>query len=245
MSDLQWLTPEAEAEQAEKGKSAVVPRFYTRQVEHKGKSLEAGRPIFVELEYVEIRIVGDNKNVIDTKVQEKHRRRWPKQYTAYKEGKEQVLEGTPIRQWASLSATRALELEAVGVRTVEQLASIPDSSLHHIGMDGMSLKVKANAYLKTAQESGFSERLAVQNKQLQDDLDFLKAKMGPLIDKLDQLSTEVDRLKGDTNDQHAQTTAISAQRPSGADLLLLQPGQKIGLPENPHRQQIDSGSESE
>ena len=189
---MEWLTPEAQREQ----KSAVFPRFYTKAIEHKGRSREEGRPIFVEQEYVEIRIAGDNKNIVNRKVTQRDIDRWPKLYEHFKSGREQTMEGTPVKEWMSLSVTRALELQAINIHTVEQLSEVPDSNLHMIGMDGRELKTKAIAYLKAAKEAGYSERLAIQNQSLKDDVEFLKGKIGPLIDKLDELTNEINRLKG-------------------------------------------------
>lgn len=192
---MEWLTPEAQREQ----KSAVFPRFYTKAVQHKGKSDEAGRPIFIEQEYVEIRIAGDNKNIVNRKVSQRDIDRWPKLYEQFKGNQEQTMEGTPVKEWMSLSTTRALELQAINIHTVEQLSEVPDSSLHMIGMDGRELKTKAIAYLKASKEAGYSEKLALQNQALKDDVEFLKGKMGPLIDKLDELTNEINSLKGKDN----------------------------------------------
>lgn len=195
MDDMKWSTPEADAEKD----SAVFPRFYTKQVQHKAKSLEAGRPIFVDVDYVEIRIAGDNKNIIDKKVKQEHKDRWPRQYEAHKNGKENQMEGMPVREWGSLPASRALELNAVNVFTVEQLADLSDSNLHYVGMDARDLRTKAQAYIKSQKESGFSERMMLENQKLKDELDFLKEKMTPLCDKLETLTNEVNKLKGENN----------------------------------------------
>ena len=189
---MEWLVPE---EQSAKPSSAL-PRFYTRQVEHKAKSLEAGRPIFVDVDYVEIRIAGDNKNVIDRKVSQKDINRWPREYKKFKEGVSDHLEGTPIDQWTSISASRAKELQAVNVFTVEQLSQVSDSSLGMIGMDGRSLRTRAQAFIKQSKEQGFAERVAYENQILKDDIEFLKSKIGPLLDRLDTMEKELNSLKG-------------------------------------------------
>lgn len=193
---MEWLT-----EEDQKAKdSAIFPKFYTRQTQHKAKSLEAGRPIFVESEFIEIRIGGDNKNIIDRKVTEKDKKRWPKHYEAYKAGKEGLVEGTPLKEWGSLPSTRALELNAVNVFTVEQLAEIPDSGLSYLGMDGRDLRTRAQAFIKLQNEAGFSEKMALENQRLSDDVEFLKQKITPLLDKLDRLTKEVEKLRGDSDE---------------------------------------------
>lgn len=196
MSDELDILDQALAAAEDQKKGNAIPRFYTREVQHKAKTLEAGRPIFVSLEYIEIRIPGDNRNIIDRKVLEKDIRRWPKQYEAFKKGDECQIEGTPLKQWSSLAATRVKELNAVNIHTVEQLADLPDTALKMVGMDGHTLKTKAQAFVKTAREAGFAERLAVENRQLKEDVEFLKKRMTPLIDKLDNLTTEIEKLKG-------------------------------------------------
>lgn len=193
---MEWLTPQAQQQE----NSAVFPRFYMRQIEHKGKSLEAGRPIFVDVEYVEIIIAGDTKNIVNTKVTDVHRRRWPKYYEDFKNGVEGKAEGTPLKEWSTIPRTRALELNALNIYTVEQLAELPDGSIQTIGMDGRSLVTKAKAFLESSKQAGYAEKLALHNQSLKNDLDFLKGKIGPLLDKVDAMEKEINQLKGENSE---------------------------------------------
>lgn len=194
---MEWPTPEYASKQPD----VAVPRFYIKQKQDQKKTLQEGRPIFCDQEYVEIRIPGDNKNIIDRKVLEKDIKRWPDIYKQFKDGVEAVVEGTPIDQWNSLSASRAMELKAMRIMTVEQLAGLPDTIIQKIGMDGHTLSTKAKAFINTARESGFAEKLAVENQRLKNDVEFLKESMAPLVDKLEELSKQIEELqKGNEND---------------------------------------------
>lgn len=129
----------------------VFPEFYVREVEDKKQTKEAGRPIFKDVEYVRIMIAGDKLNIPEFKVTDEHKNRWPEHYKAFKEGREAPINGTPIDEWQGISRTRAKELRAIGIRTVEDLASLHDNAIQRIGMGARELVQQAKAFLDDEQ----------------------------------------------------------------------------------------------
>jgi hypothetical protein len=152
-----------------------MPRFYMKPVKNEYESEKQGRDIYADTEYVEIIIPGDKYNIVNERVKDEHRNRWATQYAAFKAGQEAPLEGTPIEEWAPISASQALELKSVHVRTVEQLAGLSDSQLAKaVPMGGFALREKAQGWLKQASDAQPLAEAMQQINALQAQLDELK-----------------------------------------------------------------------
>ena len=161
-----------------------IPVFYTRAVEDKEATLKQGRPMFRDVAYVQILVPGNNKDIMDRAVKEEDKQRWPRQWAAYQNGQEQVLEGTPLGEWPLMRPAQIAQLNAVNIRTVEQIADASDAAMQGIGMGvtvvvaisegiGMGareLQAKAKAYLASAKDSKGAEAL-------QDEVVTLKAEV--------------------------------------------------------------------
>ena len=147
-----------------------IPVFYTRAVEDKEATLKQGRPMFRDVAYVQILVPGNNKDIMDRAVKEEDKQRWPRQWAAYQNGQEQVLEGTPLGEWPLMRPAQIAQLNAVNIRTVEQIADASDAAMQGIGMGARELKAKAKAYLASAKDSKGAEAL-------QDEVVTLKAEV--------------------------------------------------------------------
>lgn len=116
------------------------------------KSVKEGRPIYDEVEYVTIMVPGE-RDVVHRAAWEKDYRRFPLQYAAFKNKKDQDAgSGTPLKMVTWLSAAQIKELEYFNCYTVEQLANLADSSASKF-MGIQALKVRANDFIRAAKES--------------------------------------------------------------------------------------------
>lgn len=98
------------------------------------------------------------------------------QYDEWKKGNEIPREGTAIRTW-QMTRSKILQdrIIAAGITTVEDLASVPDSGLNVIGMDGRHLRDMAATWVREAKDLGASAkaiadsnaRIATLEEQLQ------------------------------------------------------------------------------
>lgn len=179
---MEFDTPEYRAQQP----SAARPHFYIKPKMHKGESEKQGRPIFKDVEYVEIFIAGDKDCQIDTPVKQQHIDRWPEQYRKFKAGLEDVLEGTPIEEWAAIPRHRVMELRALNIRTVEEVSALSDSGIQNLGMDGRQLVAKAKAFLASADDHKAVEKYAAENERLKTDIEMLKNQIAQLGAKVNQ-----------------------------------------------------------
>lgn len=139
--------------------------FFTKSVENNAKSLEAGRPIFEEKEYVRIRFPGDNKRELCAPAHEMHfngnvgvrqqmtyAQRFPASYEAFKQERTDFIAGTPLIALVGLSGAERAELEAMRIHTVEQLASLATPARKKLGVAGNKMIPMAEDYLKGAGE---------------------------------------------------------------------------------------------
>jgi len=170
-------------------------RFYVRAVENKGKSLEEGRPIFDEAEYIEIFV---NRNeIVDRKVSDADRHQYSAQYEQFKRNKEQIGDGTPVEQWPALSVSKVATLKSLKIYTVEALAGLRDDRIKDIGLDGRNLVVKAKAFIASSKNSGYVEKLAQEVEALKEREVELRETIKEQAEHIRDLEKELTReLKG-------------------------------------------------
>lgn len=141
-----------------KAKSNTIINFYDREVLHPGKTKEAGRPIYITKTYIHKITPGDRLIDIDRPMRPEDVEAFPAEWERYQNKQAAKIEGTPLEEWPYLNKTRVAELHAMNVLTVEHIANLSDSVGHKI-MDFNDLRRRARAYLKTAADSAFSDKL--------------------------------------------------------------------------------------
>jgi hypothetical protein len=155
--------------------------FYKRSMKQEAESIEAGRPIFKEFDFVRICVPGDNLTEIDTYANDSHKQRFPIQWAHYQNqiaGHEQII-GTPIEEWTLISRSQADELKGIKFRTVEDVANCSDQQLQRIGMiAGMSphsFREKAKQFLNLASESAEVSKREAEMQALKEENAKIKA----------------------------------------------------------------------
>lgn len=170
MSD--WTEGLQRAQQSDRSR----PRFHFRSIQDVEKSDEAGVPIFRDVEYVEITAPGISREKPCFRVNDHHKKRWPDQYKAFKEGQEVPLDGYPIEQWPQVSRAEVDTLKSLGVRTVEDLVGAPEENIRRAGSSFLNLKYKATEFIKNhGSEQQKIAELEDENEELKKRLDKLEA----------------------------------------------------------------------
>jgi len=163
---------------------ALVALFKNHATMNEAKSLEAGRPIFDDLEVVEIRAPGSRDfkvfpaaafshweispyNGEQTKVT--YAERFRHQYQQFKAKAAQTKSGTPLDYAPFMSAGKCAEMRAQNIYTVEALAAIDGAELKNLGTGGRELKNAAMEYMAEAKSTA-------PNLQLQNELEQLRAR---------------------------------------------------------------------
>jgi len=196
--------------------SMVVPFFKTDAIYQEAASKAEGRPIYKDVELVEIRIAGERNYAPTFPAHEvwKHingepvtyAERFPKEYALFAAGREQIADGTPLSELPFLTEGERATLRRLKVYTAEALASVEGSNLKNLGPKAREFKTQAEAYLNRA--SGASQSVA-----LAAEVETLKAKIAemtaaPAAPAVDDEAAEKERIKSMIAD-------ATGQRPKG------------------------------
>ena len=164
----------------------LIVEFYKRAVQNRTKTMAEGRPIFDEVDYVKILVPGDRNTTVDTRVDSRYQRRFPRQWAQFQMNESQALSGFPLREWPAITRAQAEELAHLNVYTVEQLSTLPDVYGSKL-MGFHDLKRKAETYLAAAKDNAFVEKVSAQNAELKVQLDATQQELARLSAKFDKL----------------------------------------------------------
>ncbi len=193
-----------------RNKSLVTPVFKTMAVQNDAKSKKAGRPIFDDVEMVEVRIAGDrhfnpcfpahsfwqrDENGFDIT----YAMRWPDQYRRFKENSSQSASGTPLEELPFITQAKRSELKALSIYTAEALSALDGKNLKTLGIGGRELKDQATAYLNKAAGSADVVRLAAENADMKAQIETLRQQMlaaqAPVVETEDDDEPSDEELK--------------------------------------------------
>ena len=157
--------------------SRLQVRFYKKSVHQEQESIDAGRPIYKDFDFVHICVAGDTLTEIDTYALNNHKTRFPIQWANYmnRQGaNDEEVVGTPVAEWPLVSKSQAEELRAMKFHTVESIASASDLQLQRMGMAaGMSpyaFRDKAKAFLNLATTSAETDKREQEINNLKEEL---------------------------------------------------------------------------
>lgn len=201
--------------------------FYTCEVRDKIGS--DGQPLTKHEGQPFVRIMnpGDKTFVFDQPSTPYYTRRFPRQWLNYQmqnQGDANMI-GTPLDTWHTerpdeLVADQMRELQALGFRSVEQVAMASDHQAQRIGMGGNGVRVRARAFLDSRNRSARDIELEDTRKQLAD----LQAMVAQLVQngsiQGDPPKNKGGRPKGSVNrvhDDDASTGAAGDERVGGSD----------------------------
>lgn len=122
--------------------------FFAEAVQNESKTIEAGRPIFDDIDMIRIMFPGQRDNLVGV-ADYGYQQRFPRQWAQYKARQTQTVSGTPLAQVPWLTKGQVAELGFLNVHSVEQLANMPDSASQRL-MNHHSLKQQAQTYLDSA-----------------------------------------------------------------------------------------------
>lgn len=168
--------------------AAVVATFKYLAIKNDAKSLSEGRPIFDDVEVVELRFPGKRDFSVHHATAMSHWRddpmtgeqtmvtyaeRFSHQYRQFRQSMQQTKSGTPTSHAPFLTEARRAELRALNIYTVEALAMVEGQELKNLGYAGRELKNKAQEYIEGAKRSA-------PDMQLMAEIEQMRAKMSVL-----------------------------------------------------------------
>lgn len=178
-------------EHREAGDNKVIARFYIHPRENEAASAEAGRPIFKDMEYVEIMAPGNLNNIVRRPASEADKQRFPGAYRAFKAGLGDYVEGTPLTEVMWITKSQAAELSYHGIRSLEHLAEVADTVCVKIpGL--MTLREKARKYLEVSKDTARFTKLEKENEDLKNQIASLTEAVKDQTRIINELKTKKD-----------------------------------------------------
>lgn len=145
----------------------LLVRFFIKERPDNNATREQGRPIYREVEYVEIRVPGNRDPQACRPATHADKQRFPRHYEAFKQRVEPPVTGTPLSEWPQISRSQAEELAFLNVKTVEQLAELGDNYAGRLH-GGHTLKRRAGEWLQQADQTKLIAEKEALEKRLAD-----------------------------------------------------------------------------
>jgi hypothetical protein len=204
----------------------IVAIFKQLSVPNQAKSKLAGRPIFDDVDVVELRYPGSRNTGVypatsfshwttdpetGEQVKVSYAERFPRQYRQFLERATQTKSGTPLDYALFLTEARRSELRALNIYTIEALAAVDGQELKNLGPHGREAKNKAIEYLEDTDGKALARKLAQEleaavqkNAVLEEDLKILQERAGTdnPDSMFDEMTTEQLRAYIETNSGH-------------------------------------------
>lgn len=161
-------------------------------------SLEAGKIVRIKAPkeiYIRIMKPGDQTSILETKVREDHKRRFPEKWL-YFQMSEGLIENTAnqagwkVENWEELTPDEIHKLKYHRFYTVEQIANASDGQIQGYGMGGLAMRKKAQDALQAkAQVAKAAENREIE--ELKKTVAELKALLQPPAPQVATAGNEV------------------------------------------------------
>lgn len=179
----------------ENPKDIARPMFSMRPIQDETASKAEGRAIFKEAEWITILIPGDKTLTYEGPLENRHKQRWPDRYKAWKSGQDEPLNGTPLSEWTLLPRSRAEELQAMGIRTVEALTELSDANIpRNSGLQ--EIKQKARNWLEKSKDNSVLTRLQAKAEDTEKQNALLAKQNADMSEAVKKLQAQVEALQG-------------------------------------------------
>ena len=155
----------------------VAARFYDRAVKT-GEVGENGLPKFKLVCFCEIRIKDNTSEIYDQPASEEKIRRFPAEYARYQLGKKQVVDGTPLEQFAFLNRAEVETLKVHGIFTVEALAAVDPDKSRQLGLEDE--RQLAEKFLEQARDNLSLKRWQKKEEEYKNRIRFLEEEISSL-----------------------------------------------------------------
>jgi hypothetical protein len=153
--------------------------FFTEAVQNESKTVETGRPIFDDVDMIRIMFPGSKDTTVGT-AHYGYQQRFPKQWAQYKAKMDQTTSGTPLSSVTWLTKGQVAEMLAMNIRSVEQLAGMPDSMAQRF-LNHHELKRQAQAYLDAAAGAAPLLKMTAELSKRDEQIAELQAQVATLV----------------------------------------------------------------
>jgi len=169
------------------GDETLAVKFFMRPELDQAETLKQGRKIFKDTECIDIRVPG-SKDMTTRPIRQSDLQRFPRHYAAFKARISEPVIGTLLEAWPNpgMSPARIAELNALNIRTVEQIVAAPDS-VTSLFMGYQTLKTSAQLFIDASKSAA--------------PLAEMQAKLETALLKIEEQGREVARLTAIANEK--------------------------------------------
>jgi len=178
-----------------------------------------------------MRFVSDWFPALEQQVQEgRYPQAWLDQhrrsYEYWSKGQEAPPNGVALSSWPAIAPGQLQNCQAIGIRTVEDLAGCNEEAIRRIGIGAYQLRERAKTYLQTARgDSALAEEMSTlrdQNETVLEELNRTRL-------ALDEAMALINSMKSNNSAETANPFARAAKTPAGqtADEQLEALGQEV------------------
>ena len=126
-------------------------RFYDKAIKT-GEVTANGLPVFKNVTYIEIRLKDNNTEVFNQPATIEKIKRFPAEYAFYLQSKKKVSSGTPLEQFAFLTAAEIATCKNRGIFTVEDLAELNIEKVNSLCLQ--KEHILAQTFIENAKHNG-------------------------------------------------------------------------------------------
>lgn len=166
--------------------SNVRARFYDKAVKTDKITIN-GLPIFKNVTYVEIKLKDNSTEVFNQPASAEKIRRFPREYMMYQNAKKQIAQGTPLEQFAFLSAAELETCRSRGIFTVEALAELSAEKVQSLSLQNEHQL--ANLFLQNAQNNNQIAQFVQKEAEYKTKIEKLQEQINLLNKQLAQINT--------------------------------------------------------
>lgn len=169
-----------DAQQSEADKRLYVT-FFKDAVKNAAASVEAGRPIFEERDFIKIITPGSRDSMVaPVREGDSYTERFPAQWSRYKRNQDQNVSGTPLSQLPWMTVSQVAEFNAVGCKTAEQLVGMADAMAGKF-MGFHQIKQRTQAYLDAAKDAAPALKLQAELEKRDAQIAQLQAQVAAMV----------------------------------------------------------------
>lgn len=149
----------------------VRARFFKQKVVLGFASQQKGEEVTEDRDFVEIVVIGMDKQIVTTEAKQQHKERFPEEWAAYRRGESPSLNGTPIEDWPLIPEAQLKSLRVLNIYTVEDVAGLTDAGIQKVGMGGYKLRDAAKKFVQLqGGDKAAVDALKKANQDLQDQM---------------------------------------------------------------------------
>lgn len=168
----------------------VFARFYDRVVKTEEVN-ESGFPKFETQCFIEIRLKDNNSEVFDQPASPDKIKRFPAEYARYQLAKKQEEKGTPLEQFAFLTASEVESLKIRGIFTVEALSGLDEEKAGLLKLE--KEQDLAKRFVQKAKDNGVLLEWQKKEETYREQIDVLQNKVTQLEEDLKKVRKKEKR----------------------------------------------------